>query len=329
MTEKRKNDHLDLAISSQVHSKNFDLNYEPMISGHPLDVDLSLNFLGRKFKAPIWFSSMTGGAENAKLINSNLAKVADKYSLGMGLGSCRCLLDSDERISDFDIKSLMPNSPLYTNIGIAQIEKIVRSSDYKKLINLQDKLRADGLIIHVNPLQEWAQPEGDRYHTSPVALISLILQVTDIPIVVKEVGQGFGPKSMKALAKLKLQAIEFASLGGTNFTLLEQSRHTASESGKKQSLGHLAYVGHTKEEMISFYNEIDSSVINCNEIIISGGISSSLEGYVLSKKLKAKSVVGYGSTLLKYAKDFNALDEFIHSEIENLKLANNLFEVNS
>ena len=82
-----------------------------------------------------------------------------------------------------------------------------------------------------------AQPEGDRYYSSPVSLIKSILASTDIPIVVKEVGQGFGPKSMKALCELDLQAIEFASLGGTNFTLLEQSRHTASDSGKKHSSG--------------------------------------------------------------------------------------------
>lgn len=329
MSEKRKNDHLDLAIKSQVLNKRSDLNYEPMLSGHPKDIDLSTQFLGFDLKAPIWFSSMTGGAEHAKTINTNLAKIAAKYGLGMGLGSCRSLLDSNTRLDDFNVKEHLSSNPLYTNLGIAQLEQIVNNNDFELINNLQEKLNADGLIIHVNPLQEWAQPEGDRYYASPVETIKLLLYHTDIPIIVKEVGQGFGPKSMLELVKLDLQAIEFASLGGTNFTLLEQTRHDAPQSGKKQSLEQLAYIGHTKEEMIGFYNDLDPKDLFCKNIIISGGIRSSVEGFRLMKILEANSLIGYGSVLLNYAKDLNALDEFIHSEIENLKLASCLFEVNS
>lgn len=329
MSEKRKNDHLDLAINSQVQNKKFALNYEPMLSGHPKNVDLSIQFNTFKLHAPIWFSSMTGGAMHAKTINTNLAKIASKYSLGMGLGSCRSLLDTDTRLNDFSVKEYLLNGPLYTNLGIAQLEQIVNINNYESIIGLQKRLNADGLIIHVNPLQEWAQPEGDRYYESPINTIKQLLEHTDIPIVVKEVGQGFGPKSIKELAKLDLQAIEFASLGGTNFTLLEQARHVAPQSGKKQSLEQLAYVGHTKEEMISFYNDLDPRDLRCKNVIISGGVHNSVEGFRLMSLIKANSLIGYGSVLLNYAKDLNALDEFIHSEIENLKLASCLFEVSN
>lgn len=328
MSEQRKNDHIDLAIKSQVDQKRFDFNYEPMLSGHPKDIDLAKDFLGFKLGAPIWFSSMTGGAQDAQVINTNLAKICDKYKLGMGLGSCRSLLNSDKRLSDFDIKQYMPNSPLYTNLGIAQLEEILSNGQVELINQLQSKLSANGLIIHVNPLQEWAQPEGDRYYRSPVELIEKLLAATDIPIIVKEVGQGMGPRSLKALCKLDLAAIEFAAFGGTNFTMLEKSRHLASNSGRKTSIEHLAYIGHTKDEMISYVNSFESKDIKCRDFIISGGIKSSVDGFRFSELLRFNNLIGLGSVLLKHAKDFNELDEFIHQEIENLKLANCFFEVN-
>lgn len=327
MSKKRKEDHIDLAKASQVNKSNFNLNYEPMLGAHPKKVDVSLDFLGFHFKAPFWFSSMTGGVDKGAIINQNLAKVAGKYKLGMGLGSCRSLLNSKERLGDFDVKEFMPDSPLYANIGIAQIEKVFSAHKSNLLNDLVNSLNADGLIIHVNPLQEWNQPEGDRYYNPPIETIKQALEETDIPLVVKEVGQGIGPKSLKSLCQLPLKAIEFSSLGGTNFTLLEHTRHLAVNSGKKSLNEHLAYIGHTKLEMISFINEMNSSDFKCREFIISGGVQNSVEGFSLINKLKKNSIIGFGSILLDYAMEFNKLDEFIHSEIENYKLSECLFEV--
>jgi len=156
---------------------------------------------------PILVSSMTGGTAKAQTINHNLAKMCGAYGLGMGLGSCRQLLYEDKRLHEFDIKQLMPNSPLLINLGIAQIEELITKGDENLIKTLIDRLSADGLIIHVNPLQEWMQPEGDRIMKAPLVSIKHILSIADYPVVVKEVGQGFGQESLRVLLDLPLEAV--------------------------------------------------------------------------------------------------------------------------
>ena len=204
-SDQRKLDHISLAFQSQTPADKIDhrFNYEPMMSGHPSNQKiLETTFLGKKLAAPIWVSSMTGGTAKASIINKNLGKAVGEYGLGMGLGSCRSLLYSDEYLSDFDIRHLVGNQPLYANLGIAQVEELVNNNKTELIISLIDKLKADGLIIHVNPLQEWLQPEGDRYYDSPIETIERLCNKVDLSIIVKEVGQGFGPKSLNALLKL-------------------------------------------------------------------------------------------------------------------------------
>ncbi len=127
--ESRKKDHIDLAFKSQVRKDALDSRfyYEPILSGHPRnDIDLSVNILDSVLKIPIWVSSMTGGTEMAQTINTNLAKACEEFGMGMGLGSCRSLLDSNERLSDFAMRQYMPNQPLYANLGVAQVEELIQ-----------------------------------------------------------------------------------------------------------------------------------------------------------------------------------------------------------
>jgi len=101
-----------------------------MLSGHPKhDHDISIDILGTTLRTPIWVSSMTGGTAMANTINTNLAKACGEYGMGMGLGSCRALLDSDERLSDFAMRGLIGDQPLYANLGIAQLDDLPRISD--------------------------------------------------------------------------------------------------------------------------------------------------------------------------------------------------------
>ena len=202
--ELRKQDHIELAFRSQVSSLDIDgrFYYEPLLSGHPEDgSSLSTMFLGKELKYPVWISSMTGGTEWAAKINKNLARACKDFGLGIGLGSCRALLYSDEHFNDFNIREVLgEDRPLFANLGIAQVEEVIDRNHWGKVSSMIDKLRADGLIIHVNPLQEWLQPEGDRFRNPPIDTIKRALDSIAKPIIVKEVGQGMGPKSLRALA---------------------------------------------------------------------------------------------------------------------------------
>ena len=299
--------------------------YEPILSGHPnQDVDLSKKILNATLRVPIWVSSMTGGTELAKTINTNLAKACQEFGMGMGLGSCRSLLDSNERLSDFNMRAYMPNQPLYANLGVAQVEELIHANKIGLISDLVKKLEADGLIIHVNPMQEWLQPEGDIYYMSPLEMIQrLIDALPDLNIIVKEVGQGMGPKSLAALYQLPIQAIDFAAGGGTNFAKLEIFR---SDKSKAHPFEGLAKVGHCTNEMVDLANAVIEDLGSkclCKETIISGGVNDYLDGYYLMEKFKSNAIYGQASSFLKNSmEDYETLQQHIVGQIEGLKMAN-------
>ena len=323
--EERKKDHIDLAFKSQTLISDIDSRfyYEPILQGHPTENSIpSVHLLGKTFGVPIWVSSMTGGTALAKTINYNLAKACNHFGMGMGLGSCRSLLYSDEKLEDFNVRKIIGDKPLYANLGIAQVEELVNEGKYLVINELIDKLSADGLIIHINPLQEWLQPEGDRYFQSPIDTIKKTLEHLDYPIIIKEVGQGMGPKSIMELLKLPIQALDFAAHGGTNFSKLELLR---SDEESAESMIPLTRVGHSAAEMVGFVNEGVNALkddLKCKEIIVSGGIKNYLDGYYCLDSLSLPAVYGQASSFLRYAKEgYEPLERYISGQIKGLKVA--------
>lgn len=326
--QSRKTDHITLAMNSIVSGQDDRFYYEPVLSGFPKHVDMSIDILGRTMQYPLWISSMTGGTDHASTINKNLARVAQEFGLGMGLGSCRQLLDSDDRLPDFDIRALMPDQPLVANLGIAQVEELIEQGQVSKISQLVDKLQADGLFIHINPLQEWMQPEGDRYYRSPLECIELLLQLLDFPILVKEVGQGMGPKSLEALLRLPLEAIEFGAHGGTNFSMLELLR----SSEEKQALyGPVTRLGHNNAEMIDLSKNIVADLgedIQTTHLIASGGIKTFLDGYYCTESLPLSGLYAMASAFLVHARDdYSALQSYVKAQVEGLEMCKTFLTV--
>lgn len=328
----RKADHLLLGKKARIPHDLVDSRFyfEPLLAEHPAGIP-PIDFLGKKLNAPIWISSITGGTDKAQKINRNLAKVASKYGLGLGLGSCRPLLEGqDKYFEDFNLRHLLGDHlPMYANLGISQIESCLERKELAKVERLVDKLEADGLIIHVNPLQEWLQAEGNRIKRSPIETISSFLKKTKLKVIVKEVGQGFGPSSLRELLKLDLAAIEFGAFGGTNFTKLEMLRG----GGRQEALSPLMLIGQTADEMVDIITNLkkDSSLeINCRQFIVSGGIKSFLDGFYLIEKLGKNSIYGQAYAFLEHAvNNYRDLDQYVSSQVEGLGLAFNYLKLRS
>ncbi len=322
----RKQDHIELAFQSQVAAAGLDdrFYYEPMLSAHPQSPTLQpFSFLEKTLRSPLWVSSMTGGTALAKTINTNLARACAEFGMGMGLGSCRQLLYSDDALVDFDVRDdLGMDLPLYANLGVAQIEQLFERNEADRIPALLAKLRADGLIVHVNPLQEAMQPEGDVFKAPPLETIQHLLQVFDFKIIVKEVGQGFGPESLRALLQLPLAAIEFAAAGGTNFAKLELLR---SDPLRQLTFDKITGLGHSAVEMMDFVLALKTELgdrCQAQCLIISGGIRDFLDGYYLLKKSPLPAVYGQASGFLKYAQgDYADLRAFVQSQVRGLELA--------
>lgn len=325
MTTSRKSDHISLAALSAPATSNSDLrfNYEPMLHGHPTQ-GIEVDFFGKKMKHPLWISSMTGGSAEAGRINHQLAEACAEFGLGIGLGSCRALLHSNEFFDDFNLRPILgPDRPLFANLGITQLEELLRNKASDRIHELVlHHLQADGLFIHVNPTQEWLQPEGDRQvHTA----IDIIAEFTELvnkqyPVVVKEVGQGMGPKSLRALFQLPIDGVEFGAFGGTNFASIEIMR---SKSGPTQFMFPLATIGHNADEMIECINQLyaENPLIR-KQLIVSGGIRNFLDGYYYISKSKMPSLYGMANVMLQHALSSKTdLYDFIQSEIEGFKFA--------
>lgn len=330
--KERKKDHIELAFRSQVTSGEVDprFYYEPIFSAHPDKGSWpTFQFLGKPMRLPVWVSSMTGGTAWAGTINHNLARACGDFGMGMGLGSCRSLLYSDETLPDFAVRPLMgADAPLFANLGIAQIETLIDAGETDRIFRLIDKLQADGLIIHVNPFQEWLQPEGDRYQRPALESIQYLLDILPFPIIVKEVGQGMGYESLKALLQLPIAALDFAASGGTNFAKLELLRN---DPAKQVIFEQLAHVGHTAQEMVQFVNQIIPELgdrIQCKQLIISGGIQSFLDGYYLIEKAELPAVYGQASAFLRHARgSYDELAAFVQTQVEGLELAKSFLTV--
>ncbi len=328
----RKLDHINLAFQSQIERKLLDdrFYYEPLLAPHPdASFDIGLTFLNKKMKAPIWVSSMTGGAKYAHTINHNLAKATKEFGLGMGLGSCRHLLYDDRHFADFDLRHLLDDRPFYANLGIAQIEHHIHNGTISKVQEMLRKLRVDGLIIHVNPLQEWIQPEGDFIAQRPIDTIQRFLDYSpDTSLIIKEVGQGFGPKSLEKLLQLPIAAIDFGAAGGTNFSKLEMLRN---DSQTQEIIAPLARIGHHAEEMLEWITDLlnqPDGRPTSTELIISGGIQNYLDGYYLIALSPLKAVYGQASNFLRHAQgDYKFLQDFVSSQVKGYQLARSLLTI--
>lgn len=319
----RKNEHINLAVMGQENNK-VDLRnttYEPMMTAHNHSQSLEVRVAGKKLSAPLWISSMTGGTSDGMNLNAILAKAAAKAQIGFSLGSCRVLLEDKAKLNDFDFRELMGDDAcLWGNLGIAQLSELVKNNNLNQLADLVSKLRWDGLFIHVNPIQEYVQLSGDRWEESPIKILETFLTKMEIPLIVKEVGSGMGPSSLKALCELPLVGIEFGSHGGTNFPKIEKLRRDELASPYNE----LTQLGHNMEEMCAWWNALAGEYTKEKVLILSGGLRSLLKAYDLAFPLKGTKIFGQAMPYLRMAQSgVSDLDNYIHSQKEVLAFYKN------
>jgi isopentenyl-diphosphate delta-isomerase len=228
MLEERKSEHIRINLEEDVQFQRLTTGLEGYRFRHCAlpeialsDVDLGTAFLGRKLRLPLLISSMTGGTAAAQRINRHLAEGAQAAGIAMGLGSLRAAIESPHLADTYRVRPVAPDILLLANLGAVQLNRGFGVDECRQAVDL---VEADGLILHLNPLQEALQADGDTDWSELLAKIESLCGRLAVPVVVKEVGWGISAQVARALAEVGVAAIDVAGAGGTSWSQVEMHR---------------------------------------------------------------------------------------------------------
>ncbi len=278
-TQIRKADHLRVCLEEDVQSHQITHGLERYRFTHAClpelnrdEVDISTTFLGKRVATPLLISSMTGGTEQARLINQRLAKTAQQFGLAMGVGSQRVALENPDLTDTFAVRQYAPDALLFANLGAVQLNYDYGMSQCQRAV---DALAADALILHLNPLQEAVQSEGDVNFKGLFAKIERLVKVLPVPVIAKEVGNGISAAMAQRLLDIGIAAIDVAGAGGTSWARVESER---AKDAKQRRLGNtFADWGIPTAECIASIRALDDSRAKAVPLIASGGLRNGLE----------------------------------------------------
>lgn len=278
-TQVRKADHLRVCLEEDVQSHRATNGLECYRFTHcclpelnRAEIDISTRFLGKHLATPLLISSMTGGTQQAQLINRRLAKTAQKYGLAMGVGSQRVAVENPELTQTFSVREYAPDALLFANLGAVQLNYDYGVSQCQKAV---DALEADALILHLNPLQEAVQTAGDVNFKGLFGKIEQLAKVLPVPIVAKEVGNGISATMARRLIEVGVAAVDVAGAGGTSWARVESERAT---DAKQRRLGNtFADWGIPTAECIVQIREFSPSMPSGVPLIASGGLRDGLQ----------------------------------------------------
>jgi len=231
-TSTRKSDHILINLNEEVQSSlntgleryHFVHNAIPEINLS--EIDLHTTFMAKSLNAPLLISSMTGGAKQADKINISLAEAAQEKGIAMGVGSQRAVIEEPALAAGMNLRRYAPNILLFANLGAVQLNYGYGITECKRAVEM---LEADALILHLNPLQEALQPEGDTCFAGLLERISEICVELPVPVIVKEVGWGLSKEAAVCLVGTGVAAIDVAGAGGTSWSQVEMHRAKSSE----------------------------------------------------------------------------------------------------
>jgi isopentenyl-diphosphate Delta-isomerase len=314
--QQRKEEHLELCREQDVESQ-LGAGWSTVTLPHCAlpdldlkDVDTRVEFLGHKLAAPFLISSMTGGSPEGESVNLVLARLAESKGLAMGVGSQRILAEKrDSKM--FSIRESAPKAVLFANIGAVQLNYSVGVDDCRFIV---DRLRAQALVLHLNPLQEAVQLEGDRNFSGLWPKIQQLCKTVGVPVILKETGCGIDPLTAKRGIEAGVAALDVAGLGGTHWGFIEGLR-----SQKRRELGAIF-----RDWGIPSKNALEAVVAVARStktpVIASGGLRSGLDaarGLFLGADLCGMAL----PFLRAAAQGERELESFFDTQVEALKIA--------
>lgn len=316
-TQQRKKEHLELCLDTESVSSPSSTGLEAYRFIHNAlpeldidEIDISTTFLDKRLSAPVLISSMTGGFDLARKVNRNLAAAAQMLGLAMGVGSQRVAIEEPSATTSFQVRDIAPDILLLGNLGAVQLNYGYGIEQCRRAVAMID---ADGLIFHLNVLQEAVQPEGNRNFKGLTAKIAAVCKDLAVPVVAKEVGNGISVDVAVRLHRAGVRAIDIAGKGGTSWSAVEAQR--AAKMGRRADAAFADWGIPTEEALISVRKALPNV-----QLVASGGIRSGLD---IAKSIAlGADIAALGQPLLSAAlESADKVVEFLAGVIHELKVS--------
>lgn len=234
-TNSRKIEHINAILNDPLtdrsarHFDRISLTHRALPQLDLSAINTSTEFMGKRLSFPLLLSSMTGGDhELVRQINRNLAEAAQRTGVGLAVGSQRVMFSDPAARESFDLRKFAPNALLLGNIGAVQLNYGLGIEQCQQAV---DQLQADGLYLHLNPLQEAVQPEGDTDFSDLAQRIAEVVEGINVPVLLKEVGCGLSVADIELGLKAGVKYFDVAGSGGTSWSRIEHHRRDQDELG--------------------------------------------------------------------------------------------------
>ena len=275
MLSTRKEDHLRICLQENVRPKRITTGLERYRFVHQAlpdialdEVQLQTTFLGKALAAPLLISAMTGGTQAAQTVNRHLAEAAQAAGIALCVGSQRAALECPDVAQTYRIRDMAPDILLFANLGAVQLNLSYTVAHCQRAV---DMIEADALVLHLNPLQEALQPEGDVRFDGLLSKIESVCKKLPVPVVVKEVGYGLSAEVARRLVEAGVGALDVAGAGGTLWGEVERYRIT--DPLRHQVAAQFIDWGIPTAESLCLVRGVDPTV----PLIASGGVENGIQ----------------------------------------------------
>jgi isopentenyl-diphosphate Delta-isomerase len=313
----RKTDHIQINLEKDVASalttglEHYHFIHQALPEISLADVDLDQTLFGKTLLAPVFVSSMTGGTANAGRINRTLATAAQEVGLAMGIGSQRAAIKDPSLADTFKVRPYAPDILLFANLGAVQLNYGFSVDECRQAVEM---IEADALILHLNPLQEALQPEGNVDFSGLAVKISELTRTLEVPLIIKEVGWGMSTQVAHMLHDAGVSAVDVAGSGGTSWSKVEM--HRIEDPYRAQTAGAFAGWGIPTADSICNIR----SVYKDWPLFASGGLKNGID---IAKCLAlGASLGGLAGTFLRAADD--SLEKTVntmHMIVDQIRIA--------
>jgi isopentenyl-diphosphate delta-isomerase len=315
---KRKYEHLHINLTQNVQFEsvttgleNFRFIHQALPEVDAGSIDLSTVLFGKTLSVPLLLSPMTGGIKQAQRINRNLAQAAQKLGIAMGVGSQRAAIDNPDVADTFQIRDVAPDILLFANLGAVQLNYGYGIKECRRAVGM---IEADALMLHLNPLQEALQPEGQTDFSGLLRKIERICQRLPVPVVIKEVGWGISDTVARKLVDIGVAGLDVAGAGGTSWGEVE--RHRARSDNHRRVAKNFASWGIPTVESIQMVRRAAPDI----PLIASGGLRTGID--VAKAIALGANAAGIAAPLLRAANvSAEAVIESVSEIIEVLRTA--------